>query len=125
MILFRSSLLQPNFKIQQNITFSLDLIHRVSFFLMSICCLKHIYLNNIQSVIYIELILLFDEITCCKKRAVKDITKAKLETLLENFMIIFGVISYFILGKTEDSGNFTISHSIENSLRQKRVFWMF
>lgn len=35
-------------------------------------------------------------------------------------MAIFGVISYIILGKTEDSGKFTTNHSVERSLRHEK-----
>ena len=59
----------------------------------------------------------------CSKRhhqRLKSITKGKLERLLENFIAIFAVLSYIILGKTEDSGNFRNSHSIKSSLRPKK-----
>ena len=54
----------------------------------------------IQTVIYIELALLFYKLKSSKKRAIKGITKGKLESLLEMITAIFGVISYIILGKT-------------------------
>ena len=84
--------------------------------------MKLIHLNNIQTVIYIELILLFYESTCYKKRALKYITRGKLESLLENFTGTFDVTSYIILRKAEDSGNFTTNHGVENNLRQERFF---
>ena len=82
--------------------------------------MKRICLNNIQIAIYIELIVLFYQLTCYKKRAIKDITKEKLESLLETFTAIFSVISYIILQKTRDSMNFTTNHSVESSLRHKK-----
>ena len=44
----------------------------------------------------------------------------RLDSLLENFTAMFGVISYIILGKTEDSGSFTTNHSVESSLFHKK-----
>lgn len=64
---------------------------------------------------------MFYELICYEKHANKDITKGELESLLENFKDIFGVISYIILGKTKDSGNFTPNNSIESSLSRKLV----
>ena len=43
----------------------------------------------------------------------------RLENLLENFTAKFGVISYVILGKTEDSRNFTTNYKVENSFHHK------
>lgn len=127
MILFWSSLLQPCFKIQLNITHHFPWTWFTQYqFLKSIDCLKCIRLNNIQTVIYIELILMFYKLTYYKKRALKNVTKGKLERLLENFMAIFVFLSYIILGKTEDFGNFTTSHRTEGSLLQKKdVFQTF
>ena len=49
-----------------------------------------------------------------------DITKGKLDSALENFAAMFGVISYIILGKTEDSENFITNHSVKRSLHHKK-----
>ena len=62
---------------------------------------------------------MFYELTC-SKCAIKDITKGEPERFLENFTDIFGVISYIILGKTEDYGNFTTNHCVESSLCHKK-----
>ena len=59
-----------------------------------------------------------------KKRGIKDITKGKLDRLLENFSAIFGFLSFIILEKQGDSGNFTgnYNYDVESSLHQKWVF---
>ena len=102
------------------------------------------WINN-QTVIYIELILLFyrfihelalipnswNMATRYHQRTspkdamfgvLKEITKGKLESLLEHFMATFGVISFIILGKTEDSRNFTTSYSLKSSLRHRKGY---
>ena len=73
-------------------------------FFVNIGCLKLIHLNHIQTVINIELILLFYELTSFKKRALKGINKGRLETLLEKFTAVFGIIRHIFLGKAEDLG---------------------
>ena len=45
----------------------------------------------------------------------KDITKGKMESLLDNFTAIFCVISYITLGKTEYSGS-----NVKSSLHHKK-----
>ena len=63
---------------------------------------------------------MFYKLTYYKKRAPKDVTKGKLESLLESFVAIFVFLTYIILRKTEDFGNFTTSHRIDSSLLQKK-----
>ena len=58
---------------------------------------------------------MFYKLTYYKKRAPKDVTKGKLESLLESFVAIFVFLTYIILRKTEDFGNFTTSHRIDSS----------
>ena len=97
LILVKFALTELQNSTKHYIFFELD--YAVSFFDKHwlVEALKRICLNNIQTVFYIELILLFYELTCYKKRrAIEDITKGKLESFLENFTAIFGVISYIV-----------------------------
>lgn len=52
----------------------------------------------------------------------KDITTEKLESRPEHYMAIIGVISFIILGKTQDSENFRTNHSIEGSLCHRKGY---
>ena len=83
--------------------------------------MKGFCFNNIETVIYIELILLFYELINYKKRSIKDTNKEKLESLLEIFAAVLVVLSYIILGKAKDSGNFTTNYRVERSLCKNKV----
>ena len=55
-------------------------------------------MNNIQTVIYVELILLFFELRLehgYQNRAIKDTNKGQLESFLKNFTAIFGVTLFW------------------------------
>ena len=90
----------------------------------SISCLTRICLSKyIQTVIHVKLVLLFYRLLridavaeqwerSYKGHAISDVTKGKLERLLEIFMTIFAVLSCIIFERTEDSGNIRTNHSV-------------
>ena len=67
---------------------------------------------------FIHELLLFGWKTSPKK---KTSPKAKrLESILENFIAIFDLVSYIIFEKTDDSRYFITNHSVESSLRHEK-----